>query len=64
MLAIYQLTALSRVRTRFGKFRKLEMSFSRTWKGLEKRGFFKMAVEKLWIFVWKNSSKYPKMDVA
>ena len=29
--------------------------FARTWKVLEKRGFFKMAKEKFWICVWKNS---------
>ena len=29
-----------------------------------KRRFFKMAMEKFWIFVWKNSKKYPKINVT
>ena len=29
----------------FGKLWKLKMPFSRIWKGLEKRGFFKPAME-------------------
>ena len=37
-----------------GKLSKLIIPFSRTWKVLEKR-VFKMAVDKFWIFVWKNS---------
>ena len=31
------------------------MPFSRTWNILEKRGFFKMAMEQFSIFVWESS---------
>ena len=44
-----------RVRTGFEKLWKLKMPFSRTWKVLEKREDFQMAMEKCWIFVWNNS---------
>ena len=39
----------------FGKLWKLIMQFSRTWKVLEKEKFFKLAMEKFWIFVWGKS---------
>ena len=40
------------------------MPFPRTWNVLEKRGHFKMATEKFWIFVWKNSKKYVKNRIC
>ena len=46
----------------FGKLWKLMIQFSRSWKVLEKKEFFKMAMEKFWIFVWENS-KCSKMDI-
>ena len=36
---------------------------SRTWKFLGKGRFFKMALEKFWIFVWE-SLKYRRMDIT
>ena len=45
-----------RVLESFEKLWKLKMQFSKTWKVLEKKGYFKMAMEKFWIFVWKNSN--------
>ena len=44
-----------RVRTGFGKFRKLIIHFSRNWKVLEKERFLKVAMEKFRIFAWGNS---------
>ena len=51
--------------------------FGKVWKAMEiddaifqdlksfGRGrFFKMAMEKLWIFVWKNCKHFLKMEVA
>jgi len=52
-----------RVLKSFGKVWKLKMPFSRTWKALDKE-ISEVPMEKFWIFVWKNSKKYPKMDVA
>ena len=43
------LTGSVRVSESFGKLWKLKIQFSRAWKVVEKRGFFKMAVEKFWI---------------
>ena len=42
----------STVRTGFGKFWKLIIKFSSTWKVLENEKFFKIAMGKPWIFVW------------
>ena len=56
-----------RVFESFGKLWKLKMPFSRTWKVLEKRGQFKMATEKFWSFVWRNSEntlKWIKLSVV
>ena len=38
-----------------GKLWKLLMQFSSTRKVLEEKKYFKMAMEKFWIFVWENS---------
>ena len=39
------------------------LPFSRTWEVLGKGGFFKMAMEKLWIFV-SEILKYLNMDIT
>ena len=33
----------------------LIMQFSRVWEVVEKEVFFKLAMEKCWVFVWGNS---------
>ena len=53
-----------RVRLGFGKFSKvmeIKMPFSKDLESLEKRRFLKMAIEKFFIFVWKNSNHILKL---
>ena len=48
----------TRVRTGFGKFWKVLEIDNAIFQDLEsfgKESIFKMAVEKFWIFIWKNS---------
>ena len=50
----------------FGKFRKVIGIDNAVFQYLEHFGkgkFFKIAMEKFWIFVWEIL-KYPEMDVA
>ena len=54
------------VRMSFGKFRKVIGIDNAVFQYLEHFGkgkFFKIAMEKFWIFVWEIL-KYPEMDVA
>ena len=46
--------SITRVRTGFGMLWKLKMPFSRTCKVFGKEINFITAMEKFWIFVWKN----------
>ena len=49
---------------RFWKVLEIENGIFQDFESFVKERILKVAMEKFWNFVWKNSKKYPTIDVA
>ena len=63
MLSCVCLSGFIQALESFGRSWKLTILFSRTCKVLENGGFFILAMQKFWIFVW-DIVECPKMDIT